>query len=84
MTRRTDQLSLGAFPYPTGHHIAAWRHPQAQADAGSNFAHYAELARIAEAAKFDRSLWPMVSVRAERTPKRSAARLSVTSRSSNR
>src|SRR4029079_10355214 len=53
MTGRQRQLKLGAFLYPTGHHIAAWRHPQAQADAGSNFAHYSELARIAEAAKFD-------------------------------
>ena len=53
MSKPTGQLKLGAFLYPTGHHIAAWRHPQAQADAGSNFAHYAELARIAEAAKFD-------------------------------
>ncbi|MEN0119902.1 MAG: LLM class flavin-dependent oxidoreductase [Pseudomonadota bacterium] len=37
----------------TGHHIAAWRHPGAQADAGQNIRHYAELARRAEAAKFD-------------------------------
>lgn len=51
MTRR--QLKLGAFLYPTGHHVAAWRHPEAQADAGVNFAHYAEVARKAEAAKFD-------------------------------
>ncbi len=47
------QLKLGAFLYPTGHHVAAWRHPDAQADAGSNFAHYVELAKLAEAAKFD-------------------------------
>lgn len=47
------QLKLGAFLYPTGHHVAAWRHPEAQADAGSNFAHYVELAQLAEAAKFD-------------------------------
>ena len=53
MSKRAGQMKLGAFLYPTGHHIAAWRHPQAQADAGSNFAHYAELARTAEAAKFD-------------------------------
>ncbi|MBB3458446.1 FMN-dependent oxidoreductase (nitrilotriacetate monooxygenase family) [Rhizobium sp. BK313] len=53
MTGRQRQLKLGAFLYPTGHHIAAWRHPDAQADAGSNFAHYVELAQIAEAAKFD-------------------------------
>ncbi|EUB97353.1 FMN-dependent oxidoreductase, nitrilotriacetate monooxygenase family [Rhizobium sp. CF080] len=53
MTTRPGQIKLGAFLYPTGHHIAAWRHPEAQADAGSNFAHYAGLAQAAEAAKFD-------------------------------
>ena len=37
----------------TGHHIAGWRHPGAQADAGVNFGHYAALAQKAEAAKFD-------------------------------
>ncbi|RYY81428.1 MAG: LLM class flavin-dependent oxidoreductase, partial [Comamonadaceae bacterium] len=37
----------------TGHHIAGWRHPGAQADAGINFRHYVELAKAAEAAKFD-------------------------------
>jgi FMN-dependent oxidoreductase (nitrilotriacetate monooxygenase family) len=53
MTDQKRQLKLGAFLYPTGHHVAAWRHPEAQADAGSNFAHYVGLAQIAEAAKFD-------------------------------
>jgi FMN-dependent oxidoreductase (nitrilotriacetate monooxygenase family) len=47
------QIKLGAFLMQTGHHIAAWRHPDAQADAGVNFKHYAQLARSAEAAKFD-------------------------------
>ncbi|OZI37545.1 nitrilotriacetate monooxygenase [Bordetella genomosp. 10] len=49
----TRQFKLGAFLMQTGHHIAAWRHPDAQADAGVNFRHYADLARRAEAAKFD-------------------------------
>lgn len=53
MTSRTRQLSLGAFLMATGHHIAGWRHPQAQADAGSNFRHYVALAKMAEQAKFD-------------------------------
>jgi N-acetyl-S-(2-succino)cysteine monooxygenase len=53
MTTRTGHLHLGAFLYPTGHHIAAWRHPGSQADAGVDFHHYARLARAAEAAKFD-------------------------------
>jgi len=47
------KIKLGAFLMQTGHHIAAWRHPGAQADAGQNIRHYAELARRAEAAKFD-------------------------------
>ncbi|MEJ2802889.1 LLM class flavin-dependent oxidoreductase [Comamonadaceae bacterium PP-2] len=53
MARRKGQLKLGAFLYPTGHHVAAWRHPEAQADAGANFSHYVQLAQAAEAAKFD-------------------------------
>ncbi|WP_246791882.1 LLM class flavin-dependent oxidoreductase [Burkholderia perseverans] len=54
MTRpRGGQLALGAFLYPTGHHIAAWRHPDVPADAGIDFRHYARLAQTAEAACFD-------------------------------
>jgi alkanesulfonate monooxygenase len=47
------KMNLGAFIYPTGHHIAAWRVPTAQADAGVNFEHYANLARTAERGCFD-------------------------------
>ena len=46
-------LKLGAFFHPTGHHVAAWRDPGAQIDAGTNFAHYVRLAQTAERAKFD-------------------------------
>ena len=53
MTRPPRQIKLGAFLMQTGHHIAAWRHPGAQADAAVNFRHYVDLARRAEAAKFD-------------------------------
>ncbi|MDQ2150041.1 LLM class flavin-dependent oxidoreductase [Alcaligenaceae bacterium C4P045] len=53
MNGTARQIKLGAFLMQTGHHIAAWRHPEAQADAGQNFQHYVELARLAEAAKFD-------------------------------
>ncbi|WP_144109551.1 LLM class flavin-dependent oxidoreductase [Paraburkholderia sp. BCC1886] len=53
MKRRSGHLRLGAFLYPSGHHIAAWRHPQSQADAGVQFRHYVKLAQTAEAAKFD-------------------------------
>jgi N-acetyl-S-(2-succino)cysteine monooxygenase len=53
MARKTGLLRLGAFFNPTGHHVASWRHPQSQADAGVNFAHYAEISRTAERGKFD-------------------------------
>lgn len=51
MTRR--KLALGAFLHPSGHHVAAWRHPDARRDAGINLQNYIRLARLAEAAKFD-------------------------------
>ena len=46
-------MRLTLFINPTGHHQASWRHPDAQADAGVNFAHYVELAQSAERARFD-------------------------------
>ena len=51
--RPGEQLKLGAFFHPTGHHVASWLDDSAQIDAGTNFRHYAELAQIAESAKFD-------------------------------
>lgn len=53
MSQRKGHLRLGAFLYPTGHHIAAWRHPDSHAEAGRDFRHYVQLAQAAEAAKFD-------------------------------
>jgi N-acetyl-S-(2-succino)cysteine monooxygenase len=50
---RTRQLKLGAFLMSPGHHVAAWRHPSAQADLGADFRAYARIAQEAEAAKFD-------------------------------
>src|SRR6202049_4343708 len=47
------QMRLGAFFNPPGHHVASWRHPRAQADAGINFQHYLKIARTCERAKFD-------------------------------
>ena len=51
--RRPDQMHLGAFFHPTGHHVAAWLHPGSQIDAGTNFQHYVHLAQLAERGKFD-------------------------------
>ena len=53
MKNAKRMMKLGAFFMETGHHVTSWRHPEAQADAGVNFAHYVEIARTAERAKFD-------------------------------
>jgi len=53
MSKAKRQIKLGAFLMETGHHIAAWRHPDAYPAGGLDFSHYAELAQIAERAKFD-------------------------------
>jgi hypothetical protein len=42
--RSGERMKLGAFFHPTGNHVAAWLHPDAQIDAGTNFRHYAEIA----------------------------------------
>lgn len=47
------QLSLNAFLMSTGHHIAAWRHPDVPVGAELDFKQYLRVARLAEAAKFD-------------------------------
>ncbi|MBA1230194.1 LLM class flavin-dependent oxidoreductase [Pseudomonas viridiflava] len=53
MRATARQMKLGAFLMATGHHVAAWRHPDVPADAGLDFKHYRHLAHVAEAAKFD-------------------------------
>ena len=47
------KMRLAAYFNPTGHHVASWRHPRAQADAHINIKHYVEIAQTAERAKFD-------------------------------
>lgn len=80
MATSTRQFKLGAFLMQTGHHIAAWRHPGAQADAGSNFRHYVQLAQKAEAAKFDAVfLADSVGVRSGDLPRCRAPRAATTS-----
>ncbi|TBU83786.1 LLM class flavin-dependent oxidoreductase [Phytopseudomonas dryadis] len=52
MSQAPRQLSLGAFLMATGHHVAAWRHPEVPADP-LDFSVYRRSAQIAEAARFD-------------------------------
>ena len=47
------QIKLGMFLRPAAHHIAGWRHPDAWADGGLNFAKYVEMAKSAERGLFD-------------------------------
>ncbi|PZM67597.1 nitrilotriacetate monooxygenase [Paenibacillus dendritiformis] len=46
-------MKLGAFIPAPGHHIAAWRHPNAYPAGGLDINYYASLARTAERGKFD-------------------------------
>ena len=47
------QMKLGLFYWPTGHHIAAWRHPDAVPDCGVNLPHILDLGRLAEQGLYD-------------------------------
>ena len=46
-------MKLGLFLMGTGHHIASWRHPEAQADASENVEFFKEVAKKAEQGKLD-------------------------------
>ena len=52
MSTPTRHMSLGAFVMATGHHVAAWRHPDVPSDP-LDFAPYRRVAQVAEAACFD-------------------------------
>ena len=47
------KLDLALFIHPTGHHQAAWRHPDSQANAGIDFNFYRDLTLLAERECFD-------------------------------
>jgi FMN-dependent oxidoreductase (nitrilotriacetate monooxygenase family) len=49
----TRQLHLNAFLMGTGHHEAAWRHPDSRPEDTLDAAHYVRLAQIAERGKLD-------------------------------
>ena len=47
------KIALGTILYPSGHHVAAWRHPSTQVDANIDVNHYISAAQAAEAAGFE-------------------------------
>lgn len=47
------RMKLGLFVEPYGRHVAAWRHPNAQRDAGVSFQNFRAMAETAERGRFD-------------------------------
>ena len=52
-SQQRRMMRLGAFVHETGQHVAAWRHPEAFAEAGVSFAQAVAVAQTAERGKFD-------------------------------
>lgn len=53
MKSEKRQMKLGAFLPAPGHHVAAWRHPNARPDGGLDFPYYKGVVQTAERGKFD-------------------------------
>lgn len=53
MSANKKQIRLGASLMSSGHHVAAWRYPDARADGGLSFQHFRQIAQTAERGKFD-------------------------------
>ena len=51
------QMKLGMFMRAPGHHIAAWRTPEAPRGAGNSLAHNVEVCQLAERGLFDMVFW---------------------------
>lgn len=51
------QMKLGMFMREAGHHIAAWRAPEAPENPGNSMAHNIEVAQLAEKGLFDMLFW---------------------------
>ncbi|MFE9094092.1 LLM class flavin-dependent oxidoreductase [Streptomyces sp. NPDC007264] len=53
MSPQRRMMKLGAFLPAPGHHVAAWRHPNARPDGGLDFGYYRSLVQTAERGLFD-------------------------------
>ncbi|CAH1654810.1 MULTISPECIES: LLM class flavin-dependent oxidoreductase [unclassified Chelatococcus] len=51
--KRSDEIKLGVFYWPGGHHVAGWRHPDGETDSAFNYQRCVELAKTAQRGKFD-------------------------------
>src|SRR6202789_2682330 len=68
MSSDAPKMKLGAFLMAVGHHIAAWRHPDAYARAGVDVEHFIALAQMAERGQFDMVFFEDAAAIRERNP----------------
>lgn len=68
MSNENKQMKLGAILMETGHHVAAWRHPNAGASRVVDVKYYQEMARTAERGKLDLVFLPIRLVFLTTTP----------------
>lgn len=69
MSRDSPSMNLGAFLMAGGHHIAAWRHPEAYARAGVDIEHFIALTQMAERAHMDMVFFEDAAAIRERDPR---------------
>jgi FMN-dependent oxidoreductase (nitrilotriacetate monooxygenase family) len=69
MNSDAPKMKLGAFLMAGGHHIAAWRHPQAYARAGVDIEHFMALTQTAERAQMDMVFFEDAAAIRERDPR---------------
>ena len=53
MSTSSRQIHLNLFIYPAGHHVAGWRYKDSAPERILDIGYYQDLARRAEAARFD-------------------------------
>src|SRR6202789_2267131 len=69
MSSDAPKMKLGAFLMAGGHHIAAWRHPDAHARAGVDLEHFIALTQLAERAQMDMVFFEDAAALRERDPR---------------
>ena len=69
MNQNAPRMKLGAFLMAGGHHIAAWRHPDAYARAGVDIEHFIAVTQMAERGQMDMVFFEDAAAIRERNPR---------------
>jgi FMN-dependent oxidoreductase (nitrilotriacetate monooxygenase family) len=69
MNQNAPKMKLGAFLMAGGHHIAAWRHPDAYARAGVDIEHFIAVTQMAERGQMDMVFFEDAAAIRERNPR---------------